>query len=851
MELQIPIHTVFQMPSLLQVVAADTILAVVQSIALACVQYDVFQCFLYVWVSTIDLGVGKMSGHFATMECITSRSYPFFVQLMNEKRNPKRPKSLPYKMPVTDSNEAQNFDDNILFPVEEIVQYPLPGYVSPSSISFSPDDSLISYLFSPDHSLNRKIYAFDLKTNAQELLFSPPDGGLDESNISPEEKLRRERLRERGLGVTRYEWVKTSSKRKAVMVPLPAGIYIQDLSLSKPELKLPSVSGSPIIDPHLSPDGSMLAYVRDCELHVLNLLSNESKQLTCGAKENGLIHGLAEYIAQEEMDRKTGYWWSLDSKYIAFTEVDSSEIPLFRIMHQGKSSVGLEAQEDHPYPFAGASNVNVRLGVVSVAGNSITWMDLHCGGTEQQNNEEEYLARVNWMHGNILTAQILNRHHTKIKIVKFDIRTGQKKDILMEENSNWINIHDCFTPLDKGVTKFSGGFIWASEKTGFRHLYLHDANGVCLGPITEGEWMVEQIAGVNEATGLIYFTGTLDGPLESNLYCAKLFVDGNQPLQIPVRLTHSKGKHLVVLDHHMQNFVDIHDSLSSPPRVLLCSLEDGSVIKPLYEQSFTVPRFKRLQLEAPEIVEIQASDGTTLYGALYKPDASRFGPPPYKTMINVYGGPSVQLVCNSWISTVDLRAQYLRNQGILVWKLDNRGTARRGLKFESYLKHKLGQIDADDQLTGAEWLVKQGLAKFGHIGLYGWSYGGYLSAMTLSRYPDFFKCAIAGAPVTSWDGYDTFYTEKYMGLPSENKSEYESGSVMNQVHQLKGRLLLVHGMIDENVHFRHTARLINALVAAGKPYELIVFPDERHMPRRHSDRVYMERRMWDFIQRNL
>lgn len=369
------------------------------------------------------------------------------------------------------------------------------------------------------------------------------------------------------------------------------------------------------------------------------------------------------------MDRKTGYWWSLDSKYIAFTEVDFSEIPLFRIMHQGKSTVGLEAQEDHPYPFAGAANVKVRLGVVSVAGGSVTWMDLLCGGTEQQNNKEEYLARVNWMHGNILTAQILNRHHTKMKILKFDIRTGQRKNLLVEENTTWINIHDCFTPLDKGVTKFSGGFIWASEKTGFRHLYLHDATGTCLGPITEGEWMVEQIAGVNEATGLVYFTGTLDGPLESNLYCAKLFVDGSQPLQAPVRLTHSKGKHIVVLDHHMRNFVDIHDSVDCPPRVLLCSLEDGRIITPLHEQSFTIPRVKKLQLEPPEIVEIQANDGTPLYGALYKPDASRFGPPPYKTMINVYGGPCVQLVSDSWLSTVDLRAQYLRNRGILVWKV--------------------------------------------------------------------------------------------------------------------------------------------------------------------------------------
>ncbi|RXH95209.1 hypothetical protein DVH24_024893 [Malus domestica] len=726
-------------------------------------------------------------------------------------------------MPVTDPNLTQSLDDCVLFPLEEIVQYPLPGYIAPTSISFSPDDTIITYLFSPDHTLNRKVFAFDLKTGKQELCFSPPDGGLDESNISPEEKLRRERLRERGLGVTRYEWVKTSSKRKAIMVPLPAGIYFQDLSSSNAELNLPRTSGSPIIDPHLSPDGTMLGYT----------------------------HGLAEYIAQEEMDRKNGYWWSLDSKFIAFTEVDSSEIPLFRIMHQGKSSVGSEAQEDHAYPFAGASNVKVRLGVVSSAGGPITWMDLLCGGTGQPDSEDEYLARVNWMHGDTLIAQVMNRSHSRLKILKFDIKTGKRTVLLEEEQGTWVSLHDCFTPLDRGITKFSGGFIWASEKTGFKHLYLHDANGTCLGPITEGDWMVEQIAGVNEAAGLVYFTGTLDGPLESHLYCAKLLTDGNQPLQAPVRLTCSKGKHAVVLDHHMKNFVDIHDSLDSPPKVILCSLHDGSYIMPLYEPSLTVPRFKKLQLEPPELVHLQANDGTTLYAALYKPDETRFGPPPYKTLISVYGGPSVQLVSDSWINTVDMKAQFLRSRGILVWKLDNRGTARRGLKFEGSLKYNCGQVDADDQLTGADWLIEKGLARAGHIGLYGWSYGGYLSAMTLARFPDVFRCAVSGAPVTSWDGYDTFYTEKYMGLPSENEEGYESSSVMHHVHKMKGKLLLVHGMIDENVHFRHTARLVNALVAAGKTYELLIFPDERHMPRRHRDRIYMEERIWEFIERSL
>ncbi|KAL0403235.1 UNVERIFIED_CONTAM: Dipeptidyl aminopeptidase 4 [Sesamum radiatum] len=728
------------------------------------------------------------------------------------KRNLTRSRSLTDDMPVTDLTAANVLDDCTMFPVEEIVQYPLPGYEVPISVSFSLDDSLIAYLFSPDQSLYRKVFVFDPKSGKHELFFSPPDGGLDENNLSAEEKLRRERSRERGLGVTRFEWVKTSSKRKRVMVLLPAGIYIQD-SAAQPELKLQSASCSPIIDPHVSPDGTMLAYVRDNELHVLNLLYNMSKQLTMGANQKSITHGLAEYIAQEEMDRKNGYWWSLDSKYIAFTEVDSSEIPLFRIMHQGKNSVGSDAQEDHAYPFAGSSNVKVRLGVISANGGPVSWMDLHCGEGDQVENEE-YLARVNWMRGNILTVQVLNRTHSKLKILRFDIKTGQRKVILEEEHETWINLHDCFTPLDKVPNKSTAGFIWASERTGFKHLYLYDIDGECLGPITQGDWMVEQVAGVNEVTGIIYFTGTLDGPLESHLYCTNLFPDAGRSLQVPMRLTQGKGKHVVVLDHQLQ-------------------------------------RFKKLQLEFPEIIKVEAKDGTALYGALYKPDAARFGPPPYKTMIQVYGGPGVQLVCDSWINTVDMRAQYLRSKGILVWKMDNRGSARRGLKFEGAIKYNCGQIEAEDQLTGAEWLINHGLAQPGHIGLYGWSYGGYLSAMTLARFPEVFKCAVSGAPVTSWDGYDTFYTEKYMGLPSENKSSYLHSSVMHHIDNMKGKLLLVHGMIDENVHFRHTARLVNALVAAGKPYELLIFPDERHMPRRLRDRTYMEDRIWDFIQRSL
>ncbi|KAK4384848.1 hypothetical protein Sango_2608800 [Sesamum angolense] len=470
-------------------------------------------------------------------------------------------------MPVTDTTAANGLDNCTVFPVEEIVQYPLPGYGTPTAISFSPDDSLIAYLFSPDLTLNRKLFVLDPKSGKHDLFFSPPDGGLDENNLSADEKLRRERLRERGLGMTHYEPNEKKSngpstswgvfpnillcywfKSYIIMengVAIRGQIYLQDAAV-KPELKIPSVSSSPIIDPHISPDGTNLAYVRNNELHVLNLLYNMSKQLTVGANKNTITHGLAEFIAQvgyccillliliyvqqfdpvseeilpvpnEEMDQKNGFWWSPDSNLIAFTEVDSSEIPLFRIMHQDKNSVGSDVQEDHAYPFAGGSNVKVRLGVISANGGPVSWMDLVCGRGGQE-NDEEYLARVNWMHGDVLTAQVLNRTHTKLKLLKFDIKTG---------------------------------------------------------PITEGDWMVEQVAGVNEASGLVYFTGTLDGPLESHLYCTNLFPDASHSLQAPLKLTHGKGKHLVVIDHQLQSFVDIHDSLDSPPKitVALCLME--------------------------------------------------------------------------------------------------------------------------------------------------------------------------------------------------------------------------------------------------------------------------------------
>jgi len=249
-------------------------------------------------------------------------------------------------------------------------------------------------------------------------------------------------------------------------------------------------------------------------------------------------------------------------------------------------------------------------------------------------------------------------------------------------------------------------------------------------------------------------------------------------------------------------------------------------------------------------VTLSNRDGVTLYGAIFRPPA-HFGPGPYPTIVSVYGGPHAQQVTNSWRMTVAMRAQSLRRLGFLVFVLDNRGSARRGLAFEREIKHTLGHPEVDDQVAGVKQLARQGLADPERVGIYGWSYGGYLSAMCLARAPEVFKVAVAGAPVTQWDGYDTHYTERYLGTPQTNPLAYTESSLLRHVERIAGKLLLVHGLIDENVHFRHTARLINALIRARKSYDLLLFPDERHLPRHLADRVYMEERIRDYFLQHL
>jgi len=719
---------------------------------------------------------------------------------------------------------SKNLTDDLIN-IEDVARLPLPGMAVPTDIAFSPDDSLVTYLFSPERDLTNQLYAFDPQTGRREALVAPPDGGTTEENVTPEEALQRERQRQHAVGVTRYAW---AEKADRILIPLRGEIWVAD-GPGYAIRRVVEARGKPALDAQFSPDGEWIAYVQDAEVYVISSRPGspaEARQVTSGARESGKTHGLAEFIAQEEMNRRRGFWWSPDGQWIAFAEVDETHIPVYRIVHQGKDVPGEAAQEDHRYPFTGQANARVRLGVVSRDSGEPVWMDL---GDE---TEERYLARVHWLPDGRLAAQLENREQSELQLVHLDPKTGRRETVLVENSEVWINLNDLYRPLD------TGEFIWGSERSGFRHLYLYDSQGNLTRALTGGEWVVDSIAEVDQAARQVYFLGSRDHPTEAHLYAVSL--DGGEIR----RLTSESGTHAVVIDHACRQFVDTYQSSEQPPVVRLHSIEDGKLLETLFDDPD--PRIAKLRLQPPKFITLQNRAGVPLHGAIYYPPP-RFGKGPHPTIVSVYGGPHVQMVTNSWRVTAAMRAQYLSRLGYLVFALDNRGSARRGLVFEGAIRHNLGCVEVEDQVDGVRWLVEQGLADPQRVGIYGWSSGGYLSAKCLARAPETFKAAVAGAPVTHQDGYDTHYTERYMATPQSNPQGYAESSVMTHVEKIAGRLLLVHGLIDENVHFRHTARLINALIRARKPYELMLFPDERHSPRKLADRVYMEERIRDFF----
>jgi dipeptidyl-peptidase-4 len=408
----------------------------------------------------------------------------------------------------------------------------------------------------------------------------------------------------------------------------------------------------------------------------------------------------------------------------------------------------------------------------------------------------------------------------------------------------WVNLTDDLRFVrhpDAAVDDYR--ILWTSEREGPRRIYLYDRDGALLQTLDTGDLFIDGVDSVDAAGGCVYVEGWRATPLEKQLF--RVALDGGEVEQ----LTAEEGWHGCVLSPDHAAYADSFSSLTVPPRVTLRSI-DGREIARLQTSAPPDPRIAALGLQPPELVTVLSRDGEVLYGALYRPpDLARGAKAP--VIVTVYGGPHVQTVQNNWGTTARLRAQYLASEGYIVFALDNRGSSRRGLAFEGRIAEHMGELEVEDQVDGVRWLATLPEVDAERVGVYGWSYGGYMTLMCMARAPELFKTGVSGAPVTDWDGYDTHYTERYMATPDTNAEGYRESSVLTHAGSIRGKLLLVHGMIDENVHFRHSARLVTELIGQNVPYELMVFPEERHSPRREEDRVYMERRIAEFFEQNL
>jgi dipeptidyl-peptidase-4 len=551
-------------------------------------------------------------------------------------------------------------------------------------------------------------------------------------------------------------------------------------------------------DPKLSPDGRLVSFRRGHDLYCLDVATRKVRRLTSDGGAT-LWNGELDWVYPEELDLSTAHWWSPDSRSVAYLQFDVSREPVFPQVDLMHTRARLEPEL---FPQPGTPNAEVRLGVVEAEGGATRWMDL--GETR-----DRLLARVYWSpDSQSLAAEKLNRVQNRLELYLADAATGSSRVVLTEEDPYWVNVNDLFRFLDNGRQ-----FLWGSERDGFLHLYLYGIDGKQHGRLTQGEWEVKALAGVDEAAREVYYVSSERSPLEKQLYRVNL--DGKHKQ----RLTPTPGTHTISMAPGCAHYLDTASSYTQPPETTL-RRSDGTqmaVVREVEEIDY--------ELLPTEIVKVKASDGTPMYGRLIKPAGFETGRK-YPVVVMVYGGPGAQSVRDVWAGAN--WDQALAQRGYVVWQLDNRGSIGRGHRFESHIYHKLGVVEREDQVAGLRHLESLGFADMSRVGVYGWSYGGYMTLNLLVHYPELFRAGISGAPVTDWRNYDSIYTERYMGLPGQNADGYRAGSPIGKAGELKAKLLLVHNLEDDNVHFQNTMQMAEALEKENRQFQMLVYPQKSH-----------------------
>jgi dipeptidyl-peptidase-4 len=737
---------------------------------------------------------------------------------MGDSRNPGR-----YLAPALVACAAASAPHAAELTIDRLFDAPSLAGPTIVGLKISPDGSRVTYLQGKPEDKDRlDLWEYDIREGRARILVDSRVLAPAKEKLSDEELGRRERQRTAALsGILEYSFAPSG---RALLFPLGGNLYYCDLTKpAKDAVVEINHSNSAASDATISPAGGYVAFVRDQNLHIYDLAKSRGKALTSDGA-GPIKNGMAEFVAQEEMDRSTGYWWAPDDRHIAFARVDETPVNVTQRFEIAADNVATFAQR---YPTTGGPNVVVRLGVTDVHTGVLTWIDLG-------NDTDIYLARVNWLpDGKTLAIQRESRDQKRLDLLFADIATGRSRIVLTETSKTWIDLNNELSFLTR-----SNEFIWASSRDGYQHLYLYGYDGHMMRQLTAGAWNVDDfraraIKGIDEKNRLVYFTATEKSPTERQFYSASL--DTPDPKKVD-RISQGDGLHSITMSSDAALYVDNFTSSTQPPQVSLHAA-DGKLLAQVLENHLDAQHPDAPYLADNSVAEIgtlTAPDGQTLYYRLFKP--LHFDPTKrYAAIVDVYGGPGVQRVLDNW--TGSSFTQILTRAGYVVFQLDNRGTAFRGTAFQAPIRGKLGEVEVADQVQGARWLGSQGFVDPARIGVWGWSYGGYMTLMLMFKAPDVFRAGVAGAPVTDWGLYDTHYTERYLDRPQNNAAGYSASSVLPYANELTGKLLVMHGMADDNVLFLHSTKLFRKLQDLGKPFDVMVYPGAKHgLVRQHDGR---------------
>lgn len=605
-----------------------------------------------------------------------------------------------------------------------------------------------------------------------------------------------------------------------------ADYYLYDIASKK----LKKLFDFQVQEPTFSPDGKKIAYAKENNLYVYDLASNKSTPITTDGQKNSIINGITDWVYEEEFAFVKAFDWSADSKKVAYIRFDESQVPEFSMSMFGKELYPM--MQTFKYPKAGEKNALVSLHIYDVNSNGVKNVNLG-------NYTDFYIARMKWTNdANTLCAQVLNRHQNNLDLLFIDGNSGTSKVVLNEKDKAYVDVTDNLTFLK------DNSFIWTSEKDGFNHIYLYDKNGKLKNQLTKGKWEVTNYYGLDEKTNTVFYQSVENGSINRDVY--RIGLDGKNK----VRLSQNTGTNAATFSPNFQYYINTFSSASQPTTYTLNEAKVGKQVQVIENNESLASKLKSYNLPAKEFFVLKTAKGNELNAWMIKP--KDFDPTKkYPVFMYQYSGPGSQQVNNEWNSTDDYWFMMLSQQGYIVACVDGRGTGFKGADFKKVTQLQLGKYEVEDQIDAAKVIGNYAFVDKSRIGIFGWSYGGFMASNCIMKGNDVFKMAIAVAPVTNWRFYDSVYTERYMTTPQENASGYDDNSPINHVDKLKGKFLLIHGSGDDNVHVQNSMQMMEALIQANKQFDSQIYPDNNHGIYGGKTRIQLYTKMTNFIKENL